>query len=210
MSTLDALHDPAAPVVGRPTRDGSQSDAARRILAAAGPRFYLDGIRTVSADAVMAEAGVTKATFYRHFPTKDDLVAAYLHTLAQVERATVAGWRAAHRGDPLAVLSAYADSLGAQVCGPAFRGCPFLNAQAEYPDPASPVRQVVDEHRRWLRTTTAQLLDQYGLADPEGTALQLVMLRDGAATGGGDPAEVARALRVAGQAVIAAATRRSA
>ena len=50
MSTLDALHDAAAPVVGQPRRDGGQSDAARRILAAAAPRFYLEGIRGVRAD----------------------------------------------------------------------------------------------------------------------------------------------------------------
>ncbi|MHA3946251.1 helix-turn-helix domain-containing protein [Cellulomonas bogoriensis] len=53
------------------------------------PRFYVEGIRAVSADAVIAAAGVTKATFYRHFPTKDDLVVAYLRTVAAAEQHAV-------------------------------------------------------------------------------------------------------------------------
>jgi AcrR family transcriptional regulator len=191
-------------VVGRPTRDGGQSDVARRILDAAAPRFYREGIRVVSADAVMAEAGVSKVTFYRHFPTKDHLVEAYLETVAAAERDAVAGWRADHAGDPTAVLAAYADQLAAQVCGSAFRGCPFLNAAAEYPDVAHPVRAVAERHRDWLRGTAEELVAELGLAEPRSVAVQLVMLRDGAmATGAGvEPTEVGRALRRAGQAVL--------
>lgn len=207
MTTLDALQAASAPVVGHPRRDGGQSEAARRILASAAPRFYRDGIHAVSADAVMAEAGVTKATFYRHFPTKDHLVAAYLTTLSAAEQDTVRGWRAEHPADPLAVLAAYADSLAAQGCEPDFRGCPFLNAIAEYPETGDPVRLVVDAHRGWLRSTTAELLTELGVHDPVGTALQLVMLRDGAMAAVAEPDQVAHALRTAGQAVIHAARR---
>ena len=196
--------DAAAPVVGRPTRDGGQSDVARRILDAAAPRFYLEGIRAVSADAVMADAGVTKVTFYRHFPTKDHLVEAYLETIAAAERHAVTTWRAEHVGDPTAVLAAYADQLAAQVCGGSFRGCPFLNAAAEYPDVTHPVRAVAERHRDWLRDTAEELVAELCLAEPRSLAVQLVMLRDGAmATGAGvEPAEVGRALRRAGRAVL--------
>ncbi|GAA4627978.1 TetR/AcrR family transcriptional regulator [Cellulomonas oligotrophica] len=202
MTSPVGLDHPAAPVVGRPRRDGGQSDTARRILAAAGPRFYREGIRAVSADAVMADAGVTKATFYRHFPTKDDLVAAYLGTVAAAERAAVEDWRA-HLG-PGRVLEAYAEHLAAQACGEGFRGCPFLNAVAEYPDPQHAVRRVAEDHRAWLRATAAELLAALGVRGASDVAVQLVMLRDGAmAAGPGvDPATVGRALRTAGEAVV--------
>jgi AcrR family transcriptional regulator len=59
------------------------SPVAARILTAAAALFYADGIRAVSADRVIAEAGVSKVTFYRHFPTKDLLVAAYLTAVSQ-------------------------------------------------------------------------------------------------------------------------------
>lgn len=205
MSMLDALADPAAPVVGHPRRDGGQSEAARRILAAAAPRFYLDGIRAVSADAVMADAEVTKATFYRHFPTKDHLVAAYLATMSAAEQHAVSTWRAQHPGDPGAVLSHYADTLAAQACGAGFRGCPFLNALAEYPEAENPVRTVVDGHRRWMLGTTTELLTELGLTDPRSTALALVMLRDGAMVADAAPEQVGAALTSAGAVLVHAA-----
>lgn len=198
---------PDAPVVGHPTRDGGQSDVARRILEVAAPRFYLEGIRAVSADAVIAAAGVTKVTFYRHFPTKDRLVEAYLETVAAGERHAVEGWRAEHAGDPGAVLAAYADVLAAQACADGFRGCPFLHAVAEYPDVTHPVRAVAERHRDWLRRTAEGLLAELGVADPRESAVQLVMLRDGAMAAGAGvgPDEVGSALRRAGTAVVEAA-----
>jgi AcrR family transcriptional regulator len=193
-------------VVGRPTRDGGQSDVARRILEVAAPRFYLEGIRAVSADTVIAQAGVSKVTFYRHFPTKDHLVEAYLETVAAAERDAVRTWRAGHPGDPAAVLVAYADQLATQACGPGFRGCPFLNAAAEYPDVAHPVRAVAERHRDWLRRTAEALLAELGAREPRVAAVQLVLLRDGAMAAGPGvtPDELARALRRAGAAVVRA------
>jgi len=195
-----------APIVGRPTRGGGQSDVARRILDAAAPRFYLEGIRAVSADAVMADAGVSKVTFYRHFPTKDHLVEAYLETVAAAERQAVTTWRAEHPDDPRAVLAAYAEQLEAQMCGDAFRGCPFLNAAAEYPDVTHPVRAVAERHRAWLRGVAEELVAELGVAEPRTVAVQLVLLRDGAMATGAEvePAEVGRALRRAGLAVLQA------
>ena len=205
MSTLDALADPAAPVVGHPRRDGGQSQAARRILEAAAPRFYLEGIRAVSADTVMAQAQVTKATFYRHFPTKDHLVAAYLATMSAAEQHAVQTWRAQHPGDPGAVLGRYAITLATQACGAGFRGCPFLNALAEYPEAGHPVRAVVDSHRRWLLGTATELVTELGVSDPRGTALALVMLRDGAMVADAAPEQVGDALTSAGAALLQAA-----
>ncbi|WP_448631064.1 TetR/AcrR family transcriptional regulator [Cellulomonas soli] len=194
-------------LAGRPTRDGGQSPVAARILEVAAARFYTQGIRAVSADALIAEAGVTKATFYRHFPTKDDLVVAYLVAVAEREEAQLDRWTAEHPDDPGHVLRAYAQTVGAQTCSPGFHGCPFINAAAEYPDRQHPVRQVVEQHRRRLLGTAAQLLARLGVAEPEPVALQLGMLRDGAMVAGdvGTPETVTAALVAGGTALIRAA-----
>ena len=99
--------------------------------------------------------------------------------------------------------------LGRESCAPGFRGCPFINAAAEYADPAHPVRAVVAEHRRWMVGTAAALLGRLGLTDPEAAAEELVILRDGAMVagyvGGEERARaVAAALQHAGAAVVAA------
>ncbi|QZN85847.1 TetR/AcrR family transcriptional regulator [Cellulomonas sp. C5510] len=187
----------------------SASPVAARILDAAVRRFAADGIRTVSADRVIAEAGVSKVTFYRHFPTKDALVVAYLTAVAEAERAAVDEYRAAHPGDARAVLDAYADVLGGAACLPGFRGCPFINAAAEYADPGHPVRAVVAEHRRWMVSTATELLTALGVPGAAAAAEELVMLRDGAMVagyvGGPDTGEaVAGHLRRAGAAIVAA------
>lgn len=185
------------------------SPVAARILQAAARLLYADGIRAVSADRVIAAAGVSKVTFYRHFPTKDALVVAWLSAVAAAERAALDAVRAAHPDDAGAVLRGYAEGLGAESCRPGFRGCPFINAAAEYADPEHPVRAVVAEHRRWMVGTAADLLADLGLADPVGAAEELVVLRDGAMVAGyvGGPeraAAVAATLRHAGAAVVAA------
>src|SRR5262245_24310920 len=103
-----------------------------RILDAGSRLFYEDGIRAVSADKVIAAAGVSKVTFYRHFPTKDDLVVAYLGGLAAAEREQLEGLRAAHDGDAAATLAALAQALGDVARSERFRGCAFVNAGAEF------------------------------------------------------------------------------
>ncbi|GIG37314.1 TetR/AcrR family transcriptional regulator [Cellulomonas pakistanensis] len=185
------------------------SPVAARILRAAAGLFYADGIRAVSADRVIAAAEVSKVTFYRHFATKDALVVAYLTAVAAAERAALAAAEAAHPDDPGAVLRGYADVLGRESCAPGFRGCPFINAAAEYADPAHPVRGVVAEHRRWMVGAAAALLGRLGLTDPDAAAEELVILRDGAMVagyvGGEERARaVAAALQHAGAAVVAA------
>lgn len=180
-----------------------------RILAAAARQYYTDGIRAASADKLIAEAGVSKVTFYRHFPGKDELVVAYLAGIAEQERAAVTAHRVAHPDDPAATLRWYADGVGAMACGRGFRGCPFLNATAELADTGHPGRQVVAEHRAWLTGQVAELVVGLGAAPDRAaaTARQLMMLRDGAMVAGhaDDPAAVADALVAAGRAVLGSA-----
>jgi AcrR family transcriptional regulator len=175
-----------------------------RIVEAATALFYAQGLRAVSAEKIIAQVGITKVTFYRHFPTKDDLIVAYLERRATWERDAIAQARQAADDVP-DVFRIIAEAIGAESCSPGFRGCPFINAAAEYADPEHPVRRAVDAHRRWFRQTIQDLLEEISVRDPAQAADQLVMLRDGAMVSGylSDPAAVAGALYNAGRAVIA-------
>jgi AcrR family transcriptional regulator len=177
-----------------------------RILNAAAERYYRDGIRAVSADKLIADAHVSKVTFYRHFPTKDDLVAAYVQGRADDEKAAVIAKREELADDPAAVLRWYADAVGQTSCSPGFRGCPFINAAAEITDETHAGRVVISEHRAWLTRQITELLDQLGVDDSATKARQLMMLRDGAMVSGylsTDPDEVSTALAAAARAIIA-------
>ncbi|MFJ8405015.1 TetR/AcrR family transcriptional regulator [Streptomyces microflavus] len=162
----------------------AKTSAARtRLVAAAAELFYAEGIHTVGIDRLIAAAGVTKATFYRHFPAKDDLVVAYLRGRDATIRAGVEQAAAALPG-PGDALKAMVEGLGDEVCGDGFRGCPFINAAAEYPGPDHPVRRLVTEHRTWFRAAAAELLRAAGHPDPVPAAASLLLVRDGAMIGG--------------------------
>ncbi|MCW0213213.1 MAG: TetR/AcrR family transcriptional regulator [Pseudonocardia sp.] len=159
------------------------SEARERLLRTASSLFYAEGIRAVGVDRVISEAGVTRATFYRHFPSKDDLVVAYLNAVDQAVRA-IAGPQATTPPEAAAQLRSIIDSMVETLCGEGFRGCSFINAAAEFPDPLSPVHQAVTGHRRWLADTFVADLRVAGHPDPEGAAAHLMMLRDGAMVAG--------------------------
>lgn len=153
-----------------------------RILAAADEFFYAEGIRAVSADRLLAEAGVSKVTFYRYFPTKDDLVLAYLEGRSAVERQAIERMHA--EAGACDTLIGMAAAIADMSCAPGFRGCPFINAAAEYADPDHPVRRAVAAHRAWFASFLTGLLAELGVEDRATVADQLVMLRDGAMVGG--------------------------
>jgi AcrR family transcriptional regulator len=173
---------------------GREGVARNRILDAATELIYANGIRGTSADRIIEQAGITKVTFYRHFKTKTDLVVAYLERQAAGERSAFE--TAHHPGDPVRSLHDIAALIGTASCTPGFRGCAFINAAAETPDAADPVRVVVDGHRRWMRDLFASIGEDAGVASPEKTARQLMMLRDGAMVGGylGEPEEISDTL----------------
>lgn len=180
------------------------SPVRERLVEAASELFYAQGLRAVSADKVIDAVGTTKVTFYRHFRTKDELVMAYLEGRAQIERDGVGAAIARADNDPETALRLISEGLGAVACSPGFRGCPFINAAAEYADPVSPVRRIVAEHREWYRKTFEQLIVPLGLPDQAAVADELVLLRDGAMVAGylGDPAAAGGAFLRACRAVI--------
>ncbi|TPW71501.1 TetR/AcrR family transcriptional regulator [Schumannella sp. 10F1B-5-1] len=197
----------AARATDAATTPGPRAASTReRILDAATARFYEQGIRATSADRVIDDVGITKVTFYRHFRTKSDLVVAYLQRQAEGERE----WMRTARsdGDPVASLHALAAGIGAASCRPGFRGCPFINAAAEFADADDPVRAAVEEHRRWTAEEFAAIATEADVDDPEAVAGQLQLLRDGAMVNGylSDPAAIAGALDAAFTAVLARAS----
>jgi AcrR family transcriptional regulator len=193
----------AQPAPGTPPRGAAHT--RERILAAATARFAAQGIRATSADRIIDDAGITKVTFYRHFPTKSDLVVAYLQAQSAGEQAWMMS--AQHDGAPLDSLRALATGIGAASCLPGFRGCPFINAAAEFADPGDPVRIAVAAHRDWTLARFAAIAEEAGVRDVDAVARQLLLLRDGAMVNGylGDPERVGAALDAAFASVIRAA-----
>ncbi|MFF0267967.1 TetR/AcrR family transcriptional regulator [Kribbella sp. NPDC004536] len=159
------------------------SEARMRLLGTATGLFYAEGIHAVGVDRVIAEAQVTRATLYRHFPSKDDLIVAYLTQADDAIRERVAAARAADT-DADDVIRAVAGFIVEDIKSPGFRGCAFLNAAAEYPDPEFPIHQAVLKHRQWFLDTMTELFTATGKPDAEPAARHFVMLRDGAMTAG--------------------------
>jgi AcrR family transcriptional regulator len=157
---------------------GRVSEARARLLRTASALFYAEGIHAVGVDRVIVAAGVTRATFYRHFPSKDELVVAYLRSVDQTVRMAAGDAAGEQR------LRRVVGSLSEMLCARGFRGCAFINAAAEFPDPGSPVHRAVAAHRTWLTDLFRTDLATLGHPDPVGAAAHLMMLRDGAMVAG--------------------------
>lgn len=169
-------------MASRSTPTGT-SEARERLLRTASELFYREGIHSVGVDRIIGEAGVTRATFYRHFPSKEDLVEAYLG----VEDANIRGAFAAAEAsgaEPKQLVGLVIEGLADDVARHHTRGCPFINAAAEYPDADSAVRKAVAEHREWFRSELESVLTAAEVTDAAGAAGQLVLLRDAAMVGG--------------------------
>jgi AcrR family transcriptional regulator len=181
-------------------RNDKPSEARTRLLGTASRIFYAEGIHSVGIDRIVAEAQVTRATLYRHFPGKDDLILAYLAEADQAIRAQVGA--AIASGLPAhETVRAISRGIADGIRSPGFRGCAFLNAAAEYPDPEHPAHRTVLAHRQWFLDT---ITDLWG---SEPAARHYVMLRDGAMASGClfDPALVGETFLGAVEDLIAAA-----
>jgi AcrR family transcriptional regulator len=166
----------------------SVAPAKRRILETANRLFYGEGIRSVGIDRLISESGVTKATFYKHYGSKDRLIVEYIsqrHSLARESVDAVVR----EASDPELALQALIDQTVADVVSPGFRGCAFINAASEFTDSRHAVRQIVSDHREWYAETLSDLLRELGHPLPGDGGDELVVARDGVMTGGyaGDP-----------------------
>ncbi|MGY4921921.1 TetR/AcrR family transcriptional regulator [Streptomyces sp. 900105755] len=152
------------------------------LLGIASDLFYREGINTVGVDRILSEAGVTRSTMYRHFAGKEQLVIAYLQREDALIRAQFDA-AAEHAVSPDHLLELAVEGVAEDAARHHTRGCPFINATAEYSDPASPVRGVVAEHRAWFRAAMREFLAAAGRDDPDGRADTFVMLRDAVLVG---------------------------
>ncbi|MBN9184154.1 MAG: TetR/AcrR family transcriptional regulator [Microbacterium sp.] len=158
----------------------TDSPARERILRTATALFISTGIRVVGVDRLIAESGVARATFFRHFPTKDDLVVAFLESQAADARRELTRIRSERPGGARALLAEIATGakMGMECTG--FRGCEFINTAAEYSDPDHITRVVVDRHRAWVRDIMVDALEELGHPTPFATAEVLFTMRTGA------------------------------
>ena len=163
----------------RETSTEPRPAARERILEAASRLFLRDGFRAVEVDTIVAEAGIAKMTLYTHFPSKDDLIVAYL------ERANGQFWEwldgaSAGVDDPRARLVAMFDAVGKLANSPGCLGCTFQGTAAEFPDPQHPGHRVALAHKQAVRARLRTLTEHAGLRAPEDLADQLLLLMDGA------------------------------
>jgi AcrR family transcriptional regulator len=151
-----------------------------RILAAARELFHLQGIRAVSVDAVAEAAGTNKMTLYRHFESKDALVAEYIRQFGlEWERQ----WRdivAANPKNPEAQLEAWIDEVDRCLQEGGGRGCPIANAAVEFPEKDHPARVIIERLKAEQRRHVGDLLRSAGYADPEHLADGIALLFEGA------------------------------
>ncbi|WP_327434437.1 MULTISPECIES: TetR/AcrR family transcriptional regulator [unclassified Streptomyces] len=153
----------------RPARD--------RILDTACELFYAHGIHAVGVDRLIAESGVAKATLYKQFPSKDDVVAAYLRRMDDSWRRQLRSAALAAGDDPREQLFGLFVALE-HAAREGTLGCAFINAVAEY-DPGSTAHSITAEHKRTVREWVRDLAAAAGATDPDTLAFQLTLLIDG-------------------------------
>ncbi|ONM46199.1 TetR/AcrR family transcriptional regulator [Nocardia donostiensis] len=158
--------------------DERLTPAAQRILDTASQLFYSRGIHAVGVDTIAAESGVTKRTLYDRFGSKDGLLVTYLEVRDRRWRELVDA-RLAEHDDPVRRLLVPFDVLPEWLPGSS-RGCSFINAFAELPEPDHPGRQVIVDEKTWLRDLFCALLAEAGAAEPDLLAVQLLSLHEGA------------------------------
>jgi len=151
-----------------------------RILQAASELFYSQGIKATGVEAVVKLAGTNKMTLYKYFPSKDDLVLAFLRKRDEDFRAWFVEQVNSRAEQPKDKLLAIFDVIGEWLEIPEFRGCAFINAAAEFPVEGNPVHQVSAEFYDQFRSYMRDLAAQCGIAAPENLALQLSLLVEGA------------------------------
>ncbi|MBX9245805.1 TetR/AcrR family transcriptional regulator [Actinotalea ferrariae] len=157
------------------------TNARDRLLDAAEDLFYAQGTRATGVEQILETSGVGRASFYRHFASKDELVLAYLERRRGHWDAVFTPLVRARGGHPLDVFDVLAERLEAV----GYRGCTFVNTLLELPDPSDPAHRLAVEQKETMRAFFADLLAEHGYRDDDGSlARKLLMLYDGASVTG--------------------------
>ncbi|HET8669130.1 MAG TPA: TetR/AcrR family transcriptional regulator [Candidatus Saccharimonadales bacterium] len=157
----------------------AEAQPKEKLFQTAADLFYRHGYRAIGVDTIAAESGIGKMTLYRHYPSKDDLIVAYLkerndsfwHNFDEITKDAATAREK---------LLAFFEALQNYVKTPACHGCPFINVATEYPETDHPGHQVALEHKQSVRARFRQLAKEAGAQNPEALADQLFLLMDGA------------------------------
>ncbi|MFZ4816812.1 MAG: TetR/AcrR family transcriptional regulator [Phototrophicaceae bacterium] len=154
--------------------------AKEHILKVASELFYTQGIRAVGIDTIVAQSGVAKTTLYDHFPSKDDLVNAYLTIHDQMFWQAWDATLEQHPDSPEQQIRDLFEMLEAGIATPEVLGCAFLSAASEFPDLGQASHQLALVHKQKVKTRFQALAQAAGVAQPEQLAEQLLLLLNGA------------------------------
>lgn len=161
-----------------PLTDLSTLAARDRILLTAHQLFYRDGIRATGIDLIIKQAGVTKVTFYRHFPSKNALVLAFLNYRHQRWITWFSDSLQKNMAPPDASLAhALSQTLEAWFSHSDFRGCAFINSALEFAEALPEVAIHAAQHKQQMTEVIARYLPQTA---PEFMAQAIALLVDGA------------------------------
>lgn len=187
--------------------DTAEPEVRERILRTAADLFYRQGVRAVGVDLIIDRAGVAKTSLYRHFRTKDELIAAFLRREDEDFWATWEETAARHPDDAAGELAAQLHWIGERVGRPGYRGCPQINVAAEFPSADHPAREVATAHKQELRRRLEEIARRMGAARPQVLGAQLAVLVNGAfvSTSILAPEEAVAVLQAAAEALVAAA-----
>jgi AcrR family transcriptional regulator len=158
---------------------------AEKLLSTAARLFYANGVRAVGIEWIVAESGVAKTSLYRHFQTKDELIAAFLE---REDREFWQQWEEvvdAAPKNPKAELMCLLEWIGKRVSRDEYRGCPQINVAAEFADPQHAARIVRRQHKAEMFARLREIVGRIGVARPDDTSVQLALLIDGAFTSDG-------------------------
>lgn len=152
----------------------------QHILQTASALFYSQGIKATGVDAIVKAAGTTKMSLYKYFPSKDDLVLAHLAKSREAMLDRLTKGIEAHGGEARQKLLAVFGVFEEILASPEFRGCPFINASAEFAQCDNPVQQAAADFSLEFRQLLADLAQQAGAANPQQLSQQLALLISGA------------------------------
>jgi AcrR family transcriptional regulator len=164
---------------GQRVKHPAAKSARDKVFEVAADLFYRIGIRAVGVEEIVTRAGVSKISLYRAFASKDDLILAYL------ENRNAEFWRkwdadfAEYDPDPRKQLRAITTHLAQRTTQPGYRGCPFINYCAEFPEVSHPGHRVVDANKREMRRRLRQIATRLGAPAPNKLADALQLLVEG-------------------------------
>ena len=158
----------------------TKTNAREKILSVADELFYQQGIRAVGVDTIIAKSKVAKTTLYKYFPSKDDLVVAYLESRNQLFWELLEERLKQYSNNPkqkLLEVFVWIDTL--LDCDNSY-GCPFLIVASEFPELGYPGHQVAITHKLRMRSRIKKLIELTKIKEAEELSTALLMLIDGA------------------------------